>query len=279
MKKIYLKYFLLCLIIFPVFFSFDSNEEILAEEVISKMLRSVDTIYSLEYKLKNIERINKAYLMGEQLTKWQKKPYACYIYMIKPNEGDQVLFVENQNKNQVVYDPVGAPYFPVYLDPLGNLIRKNNHHTIFDLGLDVFAGVFYRYVSKQNAKVVSLETKSKNGMPHYVLTVEANYAIVKFVVNKEETLDQIAQRMNVSAYKLLELNKGKINDYDVVKKGIVLNIPNAYAQKIELWIEQKYFLPVYVKIWDEVGLFEVYEYTQLKINPKFTSQDFKLKKI
>ena len=61
---------------------------------------------------------------------------------------------------------------------------------------------------------------------------------------------------------------------DDIKKGDIIKIPNDYSQKMILYIDKKTFFPVLIKVYDEVGLFEQYDYSNIVFNPVFASDDF-----
>ena len=67
----------------------------------------------------------------------------------------------------------------------------------------------------------------------------------------------------------------KLKDYfDILKKGQVLKVPSAYAKHVTLYIDQLYFLPISVKINDDKGLFEQYDYFFMQVNPKIDDAEF-----
>ena len=73
---------------------------------------------------------------------------------------------------------------------------------------------------------------------------------------------------------ILELNP-KLNDFfDILKKGQTLKVPNAYAKDVTLYVDQLYFLPVGVKVSDDKGLYEQYDYHFLQVNPKIDDAEF-----
>ena len=51
-------------------------------------------------------------------------------------------------------------------------------------------------------------------------------------------------------------------------------MPNAYAKDVVLYIDQLYNLPIGVKVSDDKGLFEQYDYFFLQVNPKIEETEF-----
>ena len=59
-----------------------------------------------------------------------------------------------------------------------------------------------------------------------------------------------------SEYKIKELN----DIGDEVKPGQVIKIPSSYAKKTTLYIDKTNYLPIYHKMEDEKGIYEIYEF-------------------
>ena len=93
-------------------------------------------------------------------------------------------------------------------------------------------------------------------------------------MGNNESITTIARKLHISEYMILEVNP-KLNDYfDILKKGQVLKVPNAYAKHVTLYIDQLYFLPIGVKIFDDKSLYEQYDYHYLQVNPKIDDAEF-----
>ena len=73
---------------------------------------------------------------------------------------------------------------------------------------------------------------------------------------------------------IIERNPG-LSLYDKLNAGSVIKIPNDYAARIELLIDQIEHLPVVIKIYDDHGLFEQYEYKNLITNLQWDKDEFK----
>ena len=59
-----------------------------------------------------------------------------------------------------------------------------------------------------------------------------------------------------------------------VKPGQVIHIPNNYAKSLTLYISKNTLLPLVELIYDDKGLYERYEFTELKVNPMFPVEEF-----
>ena len=54
----------------------------------------------------------------------------------------------------------------------------------------------------------------------------------------------------------------------------VIKIPNAFARKVEIYIDKETNLPIYQIVHDDKGVFEKFEFKNLKINPQLRSGEF-----
>ena len=60
----------------------------------------------------------------------------------------------------------------------------------------------------------------------------------------------------------------------LVPVGTMLNIPSDYAKKLIILIDKSTYLPIFMEVYDDKGLYEQYKFSQVKINPPFTEADF-----
>jgi hypothetical protein len=65
-----------------------------------------------------------------------------------------------------------------------------------------------------------------------------------------------------------------LNDFGYLHKGRVLKVPNLYCRKAVLYIDDQLLIPVSLSIYDDVGLYESYEYSDIKINIPFKPGEF-----
>ena len=80
----------------------------------------------------------------------------------------------------------------------------------------------------------------------------------------------IGKKLAISEYKIKELN----DIGDEVKPGQVIKIPSSYAKKTTLYIDKTNYLPIYHKMEDEKGIYEIYEFKSLKLGVNLTDADF-----
>jgi outer membrane lipoprotein-sorting protein len=248
------------------------NEEN-AKKVIEKMMQSIDDLKTLRYNLQVAERINGKMLNTESFIKLQVSPRKIYMYL----KGPEVLWIEGQNNGNALVNPGTFPYVNLNLSPYGSLMRKDQHHTINEIGFSYLRDVLGAMVSKAGDKFdkyfnYSGEDKVNNRPCHKILISYPEFTFVPYTVKKGENLVTIARKQKVSEYMILENNK-HISDYYSVKEGQQVMIPNAYAKTVLLYIDKQHYLPVNIKIFDDKGLYESYEYKTLIVNPQIADEE------
>ena len=70
------------------------------------------------------------------------------------------------------------------------------------------------------------------------------------------------------------MNNPTVDWYNDVKEGQIIQVPNAYGKLTILLIDKEYLLPVSNQVFDDQGLFETYEYNDLKINTTILPEEF-----
>ena len=264
-------------LIFYLFLSF-SFHNLQAQSTISyfnNMIKSISTIKTLKYDLHAKELINGEIFYTYSKVKLQKKPFCFYNYMIKPDLGVEVLFT-HENKYALV-NPNGFPFINIKLDTSGELIRKNQHHTLFDSGFDNFKDIVLsvlELIKKSPDKyIVNLGVKQINNIECQVLhIVNPDFSFSEYIVQKGESIESIAKKFNLSSYLILVENN--FSFYNDVTLGDEILIPNSYAEKFEIWIDLQSSLPIVQKVYVNNKLFEHYEYKNIIINPEFNIDEF-----
>lgn len=246
-----------------------------AKDIVFKMVKSINELERLKYSLKIIERGKKGFNYYESSVKLNRKPRKIYLYI----KGIELLWVSGWNNNKAYVKPNSFPYVNLSLDPLGYLMRQDQHHTLNEMGVDYFASIIEYIALKDLDKFDSYfkyeGDERVNNRPCYKIIIDnKDFAYENYTVGEHESITSIARKLHISEYMILEVNP-KLNDYfDILKKGQVLKVPNAYAKHVTLYIDQLYFLPISIKILDDKGLYEQYDYHFLQVNPKIDDEEF-----
>ena len=245
------------------------------KEIMQNTLAAVNKIQTLKFHLKCNERIKGKLMASESHIKMNASPRKIYINL----DGPELLWLEGKNNGNALVNPNGFPYMNLNLDPLGNIMRENQHHTIHEVGFSYFAGIIKNSIQLSGEKFDDyfkcMGSLIWNGYDCYYITAE--YPFFKYenyTVQKGETLVSIAKKLNVGDYMLLEINSDKVNNYHDVKVNQVIKVPNVYGNKLIIYIDKTLLVPRIIKVYDDKGLYESYEYQDLQVNPSIPEEEF-----
>jgi hypothetical protein len=244
-------------------------------EVVTKMLHSIKEVKGLKYHLKVVERGKKGYNNYESTVKFSRNPRLIYLYI----KGIEVLWLQGKNDGKALVKPNSFPYFNLNLDPMGNLMRQDQHHTLHEMGFDYFGGIIQNTVDKIGPRFdefFTLEGEERvNNRPCYKVVVNNHdFTYVDYKVGEGESITSIARKLHVAEYMILEKNPRFKDYFDILKKGEVIKVPNWYAKRVVVCVDQLYFVPVSIRVDDNRGLFEQYDYHFLQVNPRFEENEF-----
>jgi LysM repeat protein len=107
---------------------------------------------------------------------------------------------------------------------------------------------------------------------HKVVLNSDDFGYRDYTVAAGETVFSIAKKYNLSEHMILEANK--LKSYTGLTTGQKLKLPTIYAKKTELLIDVATMLPVKTLVYDDQGLYERYEYYNLKLNPTLSANAF-----
>jgi hypothetical protein len=247
-------------------------------QMLQTMTRTLDAMVTTSGRVKRTERVNGSLERGDLRFKVNTKPFKTYIYNLDPHEGTELLYVEGWNDNKAYIHPNQFPWVSISMDSYGSTMLKDQHHHLTSTGFGVIRRVA-RWITGRPAE----ETKKRityagqekwyGKMVDVIKITNTDYQITKYTVLAGEDLLKIDAKLAVPCYKLLELNP-EIDDYFDVKAGQVIKVPTHYCKEIMLMVDPDTHLPVVQAFFDEKGLFEKYEYSEIKINPRFSTLDF-----
>ena len=242
------------------------------------MFKATHQINTLTYRMKKTERIEGKMVSQESVVKLQRNPYRVYTMQVSPKKGLEVLYPENLGDEHALINPNGFPWVNVRLDPHGSIMRKKQHHTILDAGyahvVSILETLFAKYGKETPDMITASEPVKWTGVDCWKIVFEnPQFEFIDYTVKEGETIHSLARERKISEYMVLENNK-ECSDFDDVNAGQVIRIPNDYSPKMELIIEQKRNLPLLMKIYDHKGIFELYEFGELVVNPKIPEEEF-----
>ena len=249
-----------------------------AIEITNKMFEKAKAVKTITFTIIAKERFNNRYVTQKALIKKQSNPLCIYYKQLVPETGAEVLINANYSKKALV-NPNSFPWTNLTLDPYGSILRDTQHHNIFESGLEYLVDILSFLATKYKTHMD--EMNSYKGIVEFqgisCYKIEFNnpyYKISPYTVTENTTPTQLAAKLRIGDYVIIERNPSYKNYLDVIKKGTVLNLPNDYAKRLIILINKNTYLPIYMEIYDDKGLFEQYQFTEINTSPGFTEMDF-----
>ena len=118
-------------------------------EVIYHIFEAVDNLKTMRYNLQCYERVKGKMNHTESKVKLQISPRKLYLYI----KGLELLWIQGANKGDALINPNSFPYMDLNLDPYGALMRKDQHHTIHEMGFQYLADILKDGMKKAGDKV------------------------------------------------------------------------------------------------------------------------------
>jgi hypothetical protein len=204
-----------------------------------------------------------------------------YLYQYIPRSGLECLYVTGQNNGKVKVNPNSFPWINLNLDPEGGLMLQDRHHSIFDAGFSYTVSLLEYLLNKYQAQDDQLIKyngilKIQDVECYYLTFTNPYYKLITYVTQANETPFTIAKKNHINFYSIIE-NNPWLKAAEVINPGTKLLIPNDYASKMELYVHKDKFYPVYIKVFDNKGIYEEYYFQHVIINPTFTDLDFSAK--
>jgi hypothetical protein len=258
-----------------LFSSFRSNPDMSPVKLLGQMYDSIKSIKTLRVKIYALERIERKYIAANSEIKLQTSPRR--LYFLNPNKKLEILYNEGQLNNRAMVKPHVFPYFTLTLDPTGNVMRKNQHYTINELGFDFIGKSVALTINKDKEGLKNFIYRgkvSRNGYRCHMIEYEnKGYGYSDYTVGEKETASTIAYKLCVNDY-LLRYRNDLLNDFGYLKKGSVIKAPTLYCKKAVLFLDEKTLLPVSISLYDDVGIFENYEFTGIEVNKPIKEEEF-----
>ncbi|UXP31758.1 DUF1571 domain-containing protein [Reichenbachiella agarivorans] len=247
-------------------------------ELAQNMFSAAKSVSSMKFTMKKTERVDGKLLIQVSKVKLSINPYKVYTNQQEPNKGLEVLYCAGLNDGKAFINPISFPWITLKLDPTGDIMRTNQHHTIQDSGyklvMSILEHIVNKYGEESKTMISKINSTQWEGKDCYAIELKNPYfKYIEYTVKNGETLVSIENRLKLSGFMILEKNKLD-QDYDQVVPGMTLWIPTDYSPHMIIYMDKLNYLPVMMKIFDDQGLFELYEYLDVQINPVFSKNEF-----
>lgn len=241
--------------------------------VLTTTIKNTLTIKTAKYTMNKRERMNGKLVTGSSQVKLHDTPFKYYN---KGISGVEALYVEGQYGNQLYVNPNGFPYTNIKLSPYSSKLMAKSHHPPFHgrfsflvKNLNYLTGL----VNKKEA-TVSVKAVMVKGIACYQIEyVVNNFTYKNYTSVKDERLIDLTDRLMLNPGKVGELN-GFTSFDAVIKKGAVIKLPSHLGNKVLIYVNKATYIPVMQQLYDEVGLYEEYNYDDLIVNPAFAADEF-----
>jgi len=256
--------------------STDNDEK--AFEICQKTFSQTKSIRTLRYEMRKEERIDGSMQLQVSFIKLNRDPYQVYMKQLAPKNGLEVLYKENENEGKALVSPNGFPWITMSMDPDGSTMRKNQHHSSKDAGFDLVISILEYLFKKYASDIDDMFSLSDDIIfnehaCYQIIFMNPRFNYISYQVKNNDDIFSIARKFKISSYLILERNQF-VDHYQDVKEGDQIMIPSDYAARMELLIDKKRMIPLSIKVFDEQGLFEHYQYSRVEINPPLTPEDF-----
>jgi len=265
------------LLVFCLSFSSESAPEV---AILEKVFATNHALDGVKVTMLIKERIDGELIHKKTDFKISYNPYKIYLKQYYPHQGLEILYIDGENNDKVLLNRNTIAISNLKLDPLGNLMRKDNHHSIYRAGFSYFLEVVENLYNKYDKNDVSIwqykgQVKYDNIFCYKIVFLNTNFRYVPYTVRNGETLESISKKLLVCDYLILEKNR-EIKSFEDLTPGTTIMVPSDYAKQIVMYIDQKREFPVGLKNYDDKGLFQEYTYVEYELNPTFSKLDFSI---
>jgi outer membrane lipoprotein-sorting protein len=212
--------------------------------------------------------------------KWQR-PQRIYLHEVAgPREGQEVLYAPGWNKGRIRVHKGSFPDWNVNLDPYGATAMAHSHHPVPEISLVHLTEIVLDNLRRARGRNVgSLSLRGHEavfGRPAMKLEARTPATGRSPTLAKGQTLWDLAKATGQSMYVILHANRvRKWRQADHPEPGDAVIVPEFYAGRLVLWIDDELHLPLQIDLYDHEGnLYEHYEHHDLKINVGLTDSDF-----
>jgi len=253
------------------------NKEVTTASIFTNMFNAIQNVKTLRYNIYAFERVDDKFTKAHSLVKLNVSPFKAYYKDL--DRGIEVLWVDGKEDGDAIVNPNGFPYVNLHLSPFGKLMRKGQHQTLLRLGYaylgDVFSHSLAKFPDAYKNNVHRLaDTVWDNTACYKVDITFTQCATTPYTVTQEgETVTKIATKNYLNDYEVLTLNN--ISWYeDELKIGQQLQLPATYAKHVILFIDKTNNLPALIRVYDDKGLYEMYQFYNVEVNSTILDSEF-----
>lgn len=245
-------------------------------EITKKILDACGKADNVTYDFFAFERFEGTKRVNSEVKiRFQESPMKIYADSKKPTAA-KLIYIPSVNSKVLVKKGLSLK-----LDLYSKLLMADQHHPLNQAGFSTFKRIIEQSIKTKGYTTSSPELGSFVKVLGSVTydgkdcwkaeIIDNDYKIISHTVKADEkTVWDLGRKYSLPEYRIKEINDIS-NDLTV---GQVIKMPSAYAKKTTVFIDKATYLPIYQKMEDDEGVYEIYEFKNLKTNVKFTDADF-----
>ncbi len=252
-----------------------------AQAALQRFFDAYNKLTTLTYRMRKRELLKNGRLTDEEVLVKLKKPSSIYIAALKPQAGQEVIFVGTRARSTLVAHRGHFPDITVNLDVHGSVATRNQHHFVYHSGFGYAVQNLqrsaHRALTEPHGERVTYEgAASVDGRRAERIAMYSGIRPPRrAVAHNDEPLWVFAERVQMDPYIILCANPSIDGLADELDGGRTYVVPAYYGSKTELVLDVDTGLPLVHTVWDASGrIYEKYEYKNLAVDPKLTDADF-----
>jgi hypothetical protein len=247
-------------------------------KILQKVFEVNKSIRTASFTLLTKERIGTDFVQKKTDFKVAFTPFKVYLKQYYPNQGMEILYLDGENNGKALINRNAFAFSSIKLDPLGNAVRKGNHHSLFKAGfsffVDVLENLYVKYSNTNSANWHYQGIVLYGDKECHKITIDIpQFHFKNYTIKKGDNLENLSRKFKICDYLIVEHNP-HIRSFDEIAPGMEILIPSDYAKQLIVYIDKVKLVPVGLKAYDDKGLFEEYSYINVSINPEFNLLDF-----
>lgn len=261
------------LLLFFTLFSFVVNAQVSCDSMISEMEEMWSEIKLLSYRTVKTERVGDELVTKDMFFVVQSEPFKVALELEDDGDRDFVLYDPLINPMEVLFIPDGFPYKNLRLNIQSNWVRGDNHYSITNAGFEFIIQLIRDQYEALTERIDCCE-ETRDGVDYYCYKAEAkDFAYVTYKCEEHVSVDELALKLGVNPYLLLERN-ASLSEYSDDCFGKELTVPNLYGRRIEILVHAKHMLPSSIRIEDDRGLLEELIYSEFNTSIELPADYF-----
>ncbi len=251
------------------------SQAITGVEVMQKSMDAIVALKSATFTFAAQERFTGGKIKKTDASfKLQVSPLKIYADVREP-QAAQLIFIPSKSADVNVKKGL-----KLNLSPTNKLLIADSHQPVSRAGFAQTRRIILKSMEQRKGENLNnfcklIGSVTYDGKDCYKIELlENDYKIIDYTVKAGETdIWKFCESRAIPEYKVKELN----DCGNTLTVGQKIKIPNAYAKKTTLYIDKSNYLPIYQKMEDDKGLYELYEFKSLKINVTLSDADFQFK--